>query len=364
VYKTDIGVVGAGPAGSHLAFRLAKEGRDVLLLDDSHPREKPCGGGISVLALQKFPSLNDYRSLGHSTDLFQLISPRGRIAKVSGNKEGFIISRRILDEALLKKALSWGARLIPAYVREIERDGDRWILGADGERVECRILIGADGVHSLVRRRVIGKIPIHSLSLTSGYFITGYPDDIQPIIKFTPFRGYIWAFPRLDHASVGGGGPTEKAKIVKASVKEFLDSFTFNFEIIGKWTCFIPFISNPKFFDLPCAGEDWILIGDAAGHVDPITGEGILYALWSADLAADAILNSNISEYDVSWRKEYGKHLKIGSRLSKIFYKSYVIETIIKIASRNRKVNKLLYGILGSELSYDRLWGELLPRCL
>jgi len=82
----------------------------------------------------------------------------------------------------------------------------------------------------------------------------------------------------------------------------------------------LPSASNPNFFKLPCAGANWILIGDAAGHVDPISGGGILYALWGGELAAKAIERENLKLYDEAWTREYGEFLEERCRNKEAFY--------------------------------------------
>ena len=82
----------------------------------------------------------------------------------------------------------------------------------------------------------------------------------------------------------------------------------------------LPSASDPNFFKLPCAGSNWILIGDAAGHVDPISGGGILYALWGGELAAQAIVNNNPKLFDNSWKKAYGEILRNNCKRKKDYY--------------------------------------------
>jgi digeranylgeranylglycerophospholipid reductase len=89
---------------------------------------------------------------------------------------------------------------------------------------------------------------------------------------------------------------------------------------------------------LPCAGENWILIGDAAGHVDPISGGGILYALWDGKLAAEAIIKRDLREYDKLWKKEYGKKLKTQSKKKAKFYNP-VNSTLMILLARNKSIN-------------------------
>jgi flavin-dependent dehydrogenase len=91
-------------------------------------------------------------------------------------------------------------------------------------------------------------------------------------------------------------------------------------KILSTFACLLPSATNPDFFKEKCAGKDWVLIGDSAGHTDPISGEGILYALWSAKLAARSIKNNELDSYDKSWKKEYGNYLIERCKMKTIAY--------------------------------------------
>ncbi len=95
---------------------------------------------------------------------------------------------------------------------------------------------------------------------------------------------------------------------------------------------------EPEFFDLPSSGENWILVGDAAGHVNPITGAGILYSLWSAKLAADAIQNKDLKSYDKIWRNAYGDELRNLSRKKIKFFEPLRIEARLFKISDNAEI--------------------------
>jgi flavin-dependent dehydrogenase len=103
----------------------------------------------------------------------------------------------------------------------------------------------------------------------------------------------------------------------------------------------LPWATNPKFFKLPCAGNNWILVGDAAGHADPLTGEGILYALWSGKLAAEAIVKNELSHYDKLWKEQYGKKLKERCKRKEIYYNPLTIEFLVANYKFQRKTDGL-----------------------
>jgi flavin-dependent dehydrogenase len=99
--------------------------------------------------------------------------------------------------------------------------------------------------------------------------------------------------------------------------------------VISEFAAMLPRATNPDFFILPCAGDDWILIGDAAGHADPLTGEGILYALWSGKLAAEALSRNKPRNYDTLWKQQYGNFLVERCKQKNTFYNPLTIELLI-----------------------------------
>jgi geranylgeranyl reductase family protein len=301
-------IVGGGPAGSYCANELARKGIYATIFDHSHPREKPCGGGISSTALKKFPFLEKFRSKGWSNIEIQIISCTNKqVVKERGS--GFNISRRYLDEELLKTAIRNGAKLVREKVLDVKRQQGVWRLRTDRQTLSAKILVGADGVNSIVRRKTIGSFSAENLGLTFGYLAAGVKKN-ETIMKFLgEIPGYIWIFPRGYHLSIGIISEINYGRMLKPTLDDFINSYFTDVSIVSRFAALLPWAKDPSFFALPGAGKDWLLIGDAAGHVDPLTGEGILYALWSGMLAASAILGNDLRQYDELWREYYGWQL-------------------------------------------------------
>jgi len=175
-------------------------------------------------------------------------------------------------------------------------------------------------------------------------------------------NGYIWAFHRKDHSSLGIGIEFEDSKDIKEELDYFIKNYYPNVKIISKWAALIPTIKNLNTFEIPVAGKNWILIGDAAGHVDPITGEGIHYALWSAKLASKAIIKNEPQDFDKMWRREYGIQLIEGSKLKPIFYNKYALEIIVEIASKSKTCSEFLYDIVTGGIMYNKLISNFLKK--
>jgi flavin-dependent dehydrogenase len=124
----------------------------------------------------------------------------------------------------------------------------------------------------------------------------------------------------------------------------------------------VPAIRDPRFYDIPCSGKTWILIGDAAGHVDPILKEGIRYAMWSAELAAEAITNGNPANFDMLWRRAYYPNLVAGCRLLKYFYHPRILEFNIVMASRSNTCESLIASLVADEQNYRGLKKRFVAR--
>ena len=316
----EVTIVGAGPAGAYCAFELAKQGLNPVILDHSHPREKPCGGGISPLVIKKFSFVENFRQLGFSFGDFKIISCIDTEILTKQLENGFSISRRVFDEAILNMAIDKGARLIKLKVNEVRKNGNIWKIKTDEMVLSTKVLVGADGVNSLVRNETIGPISKDNLALTFGYLAAPLEKD-NAIIKFLArIPGYIWVFPGKGYCNIGIGSELKEGGLLKALLDDFIKTRLPSIRITSRYSSMIPSASNPKFFGIPCAGRNWILIGDAAGHVDPISGGGILYALWGGQIAAKAIINKDIKSFDSIWKKEYGRQFEERCKSKDAFY--------------------------------------------
>ncbi|MCW3997422.1 MAG: NAD(P)/FAD-dependent oxidoreductase [Candidatus Bathyarchaeota archaeon] len=316
----NIVIVGGGPAGAYCALELSKHGVHPTIFDHSHPREKPCGGGISPIIIKKFPFLENFRSEGFTFPGFKLITCTNHQVSTNWYKNGFGISRRLLDEKILEMATKKGSKLIKEKVIKIQKKGNKWIIKTKKRVLLSKILVGADGVNSIVRLNTVGSISNENLALTYGYLATSNEKKRATIKYMGEIPGYIWVFPRKNCYSIGIGSELRYGGKLRILLDDFISQYCPNIKIFSKFAAMLPSANNPKFFSLPSSGKNWILIGDAAGHVDPISGGGILYALWGAKLAAKAIIKNDLQAYDKLWKKEYGNKLKTQSKKKDAFY--------------------------------------------
>jgi flavin-dependent dehydrogenase len=363
---TRIAIVGAGPAGSLLALRLAEGGVRATVFDASHPREKPCGGGLTGKALRELPS-------GPADDPL----PARRIAccRFEAGEDAVevpllepvaVASRRELDAWLLRRATGRGARHVAERVVEVARGEVRT---AAGGRQAFDLVVGADGAGSLVRRRFLGPLPKERLMMALGWYA---PGDAPMLVRFTPpLSGYLWTFPRRGHVGVGICAPL--GEVPTRVLVERLDR-----EVARRMPALrdpeaeryahtIPSPSAERDI-LEAAGDGYALVGDAAALADPITGEGISYALRSATLLAQTLLaERSPAGYPGRVLADFGGDLLKAAALQRRFYSPGFAGRMVRYAGRSRAIRDVLGDLVLGQQGYVGLKGRLLralPRFL
>ncbi len=304
-------IIGAGPAGAILAEGLARGGMRVLLFDHKAPWEKPCGGMLSpkIKAACLFPEGYPYAMQYY--DGIKIISSRGDTFFLRSQEPFPVVSRRQLGEHLLSRAVSAGAEYIREKVIDICIKANGWKLATDKKGYECNLLVGADGTKSIVRKILAEEILIEHLTLACGYFLENISHK-DCLVEYLDIQGYLWIVSCSSHTSAGilARYSSTSGRQLFARLDEYLHDHYPEARIVKRWSAFIPSASDESFFNAPCAGKNWLLVGDAAGHVDPIVGEGIYYALRSAECAREAILSDDIPRYEDLWRSAYGRKLR------------------------------------------------------
>lgn len=364
-----VAIVGAGPAGSLLAYHLARGGVETTLFDASHPREKPCGGGLTPGATRLLPG----EPAGDPLPARRVLSCRfdsgdGAVVDVALSTPVLVASRRLLDGWLLRRAREAGARHRAVHVVAV--DGEGGLRTAGGEREVFDVVVGADGAGSLVRRSLLRPTPPSRLLMAGGWLAGG---SAQMLVRFTPgLSGYLWVFPRPDHVEVGicaplGAVPTREllARLDREAASGFPELTP---PTRSRQAHTIPCPSADPATILEIAGPRWALVGDAAALADPVTGEGIRHALRSAQLLAQTLLrHGDALRYPRRVLDDFGRQLLRAAEWRRRFFAPGFPTRMVRYAARSRAVRDVLVDLVLAEQGYLGLEWRLLraaPRLL
>ena len=364
-----VAVVGGGPAGTLLARELAKDGAVVTLFDHSHPREKPCGGGLTAKALALLPEAPADDPLpARQVDECLFDSGDGEAVRVSLRKPVAVAARMALDGWVVRRAGEAGARHVAQRVVAVDAGGR--LRTTDGQQQSFDLVVGADGASSLVRRTFLGPLPRQRLMMTAGWFARG---TAPMVVRFTPgLGGYLWFFPRPDHVGVGICAPlasvptrdmlTRLEREVAHHFPALLDDES------GRYAHTIPSPSADPRSILEIAGDRFALVGDAAALADPITGEGIYYALRSARVLAETLReDGSARRYPERALESFGRELLLAARLRARFFAPGFSRRMVRYAARSGAIRKVLGDLVLGEQGYNGLKRRLIraaPRFL
>ena len=356
----DVAIVGAGPAGSFCAERLARAGHSVTIYDPSHPREKPCGGGVTPGVFEKYPELAEIRVAARSSSVVRLRAPRGkRVLAIPLSNPIEIFSRRVLDALLLERARKAGAELRPVRVRRARADSAGVELELEtGTCPRHDFVVGADGASSIVRRSLVGEKPGSRASYaTAGFHVEGLAEEEIYIEFVREYAGYLWVFPRPGHSSVGIAAPVgrENGTKLRARVLAMLERcYPGSLDLPRE-----PYAASIPVGGGPVAGARFALVGDAANANDAITGEGIQHALDSAALLASALAEAGPDRasalYTERWRAGPGGELEACARLARHLYRPRVVDFSLALAAHSRRARRLMADMLMVAQSYRGL---------
>ena len=361
----QIVVVGGGPAGAWASTLLARQGHSVTLIDSQAPWEKPCGGGVTAKALSSF-GIFESALPRNNIDQITIYFGDTRSVTVTPKEPVAVVSRRDLGKYLIEEAEKSGVAILKSRVTKIDRAPKGWLVSTREGSLQSDFLIGADGASSLVRRSVSTGLAPEDLSVTLGYFIPGnFPSHMK--IYFVPaFDGYIWSFPRENHTSYGlitrsEPGWTARARML---LTNFI-SADLGAEVLEQaefYSAPVPCLGPRSWKKNQIWGDRWALIGDAAGLVDPITGEGIYYAFKSAEILAQTI--GKPEQYGLKVEMEIGRELKRAARMYKRFYRGRFLgadfkKRTVELAERSRTVKSILGNLISGNQSYLSLKKKL-----
>ena len=367
----DVAVVGAGPAGSWTAYCLARRGARVLLIDPSHPREKPCGGGVtgralalvapalagfsfrtSVIRIARFVDSNRQRSVVVPLDVPEVEFPADLL----------VASRTDFDGALLEAAREVGVDIEPSRVTDLAATDDGVRIETSAGTRQARFLVGADGANSLVRRRMAEPFRRDQLSIATGWFAHGTTSEEIVIELVADPPGYIWSFPRPSHLAIGICAEAD-AGVTAAELRAKLSQWMRAHAVapqahLEPYAWPIPSLSSDDFKDLTLSGPGWFLVGDAAGLVDPITREGIYFALLSAEWAAEAIASGHPFASDLysdRVREGIGSELARAADFKDGFFRAEFTSLMMDAVVHSGAIRRVVTDLIAGRQRYETL---------
>ena len=315
-------VVGAGPGGSTTAYRLAAAGRSVLLLDRAEfPRDKPCGGGLTIRAVKLLPFSVESVVEARVDAMRFRVGFRSAFERKCRGPVVLMTQRRRLDHFLAEQAVAGGVDFRQgAKVTALEAADDgvtvRWSGGADGAGGVARAatLIGADGCNGVVPRLLgLGDDYTHGVALEANVPYTAEEraryEGAAVIELGTVPGGYGWVFPKGDHFNVGVGGWAEEGPRLREHLVALCAAHDVAVDRLAEQRGYRLPLRRPG--SLLVQGRA-LLVGDAAGVVDPLTGDGMYEAFLTGKLASDAILDllegraSGLAGYETAVRRVLG----------------------------------------------------------
>ena len=377
--QADVAVVGAGPAGSVTAQRLAAAGVRVVLLEQAtFPRDKPCGDGVAARGLDVLTrtGLDGWASHFPAPEVLRLTSPDGQVLDVQpevgdGYCYGRTIPRRLLDARLAQAAVEAGARLMEGTrVRGVDWTGDSSpCVVTDGLGVTAQLVILADGSHASVTRRMgLVREPPEMIAMRQ-YFDgdTGPANRLE--IHFEPgiIPGYTWLFPEGDgRANVGTGTFTWRVRRGEVALREVLARFVASHPAtegrLARAKPVGPVRGHPLRTHLGGTrthAERVLVVGDAAGLVNPLSGEGITVAMESGELAATHALAAleagdfsarALASYSQALEAHYRADRRAARILLLVMSVSCLLNRVFRRLRRDRELALLIgYIVIGHE---------------
>lgn len=364
----EILIVGGGPAGALCGELLASAGLRVTIFDERLAWEKPCGGGLTHKALAAYPFLLEAACPRKIIRKVELVSAGGHRARFHLDRPIVIYSRAILNGLLLDRAAAAGCRIVKARVTAADVSGPRVRLQSTAGRHAADFVVLAAGARNSL---LADSTPLSpgDLELTVGYFLPFTADLLK--VQFLPqFEGYLWSFPRHDHTSLGICG--KMARYSAATLRQHLHHFAAAEQLdLAGGRFYSHVLPSPRASTLRhrrVAGPNWALVGDAAAWVDPLTGEGLYYALRSGQLLADALLAGQPLAYPARVRADFGADLEIGALIAPRFYRGTFLggpipTRMIQFIRRSQTFRALMRDLFSGAQGYSnlkrRLWAQL-----
>jgi flavin-dependent dehydrogenase len=364
----EIAIVGGGPSGAMCGEQLARAGHTVDIFDEHLAWEKPCGGGLTQKAIDCFPFLLDNPHPKKLVRALELISSNEQRVTLDMSHPIVIYSRKVLNGMLLNRAAEAGCHVRRSHVIGVDTASPKPRYSVDGEWRTADFVVLAAGARNqlLPETRPLER---DELEMTQGYFVPQTADAIT--VKFLPhFEGYIWSFPRSDHLSVGicGSMASHTSSELKTHLHAFVDRQKISTEGAQFYSHVLPSPQERTLSERPVLGKNWALIGDAAAWVDPLTGEGLFYAMRSGELLGKSLAEGCPEKYPAWVKASFSAELEFAARIVRRFYRGSFLGTavttrMVQFLRRSPVFRQLMGDLFSGTQDYTslkrRLWGHL-----
>lgn len=373
---TDIAVIGAGPAGAAVAIRAARAGASVVVFEKAaRGRDKICGDGLTPRAVGALNELDIDMEGSHRIDGLRMIAsgvrrelPWPETGRFPAH--GAVWPRRHLDAHLVEAAEAAGAEIIWETEAEplLADDGRVTGVTARGKTWTADLVIIATGAPGAVARklgmervadepfglaiRTYVESPRHAERMLEASLAMRGPDG-------TPIPGYGWMFPAGDGTvNLGVGALSTMKGFKKLNLNKLCDLYR---DLIQDEWEVGPYLEKPRAWRLPMTttkrhGPGWVAIGDAAGLVNPMNGEGIDYGLESGMLAADLFVANPAAvetEYDRLVGERFDGFLRTGRRFSFLIGHPFILRTGLRMAVGTQSIANLTLQVMGNLVDSD-----------
>jgi len=356
-----IGIIGAGPAGGLLAWRLARAGFEVLLFDHRAPWIKPCAGGMVPFIYEAFPELVPLKDQCRSNHIVRIVTVKGEKVDAELRKPIYVLSRKILGRFLIENAVTAGAKFFPQKITGFEKQANGFELtDSRSEKFQVDFLVGADGVGSLVRRKLFGNWAKPDFCFTRSLWIEKSVNIPLTFSFFPGLTGYAWIFPGKDYTSLGIGNrglqmETDQVfSVWEKSINSEPELAEAKVDLKKQSTSYlIPALRFSRLRSQKVVSENWALLGDACGSVQMASGAGIYYAFKNAEQFAQAMISGKPEAYQQKWWELCKKELAGPALWAPIFYWT---------GTQNLLAHYLMHSLYAKKLVVELLSGAKPPR--
>jgi geranylgeranyl reductase family protein len=364
-----VAVLGGGPAGAFAAERLARAGLDTVIFDEKLAWEKPCGGGLTYKAWSEYPFLMENDTPKKFITQTNIAAPRAGSAALKLRQPLLVYSRFDLNRMLLERAENAGAQIEKTRILGLDRRDGGWQVRTKTGSVPADFCVIATGARNSLRETGT-EWSSGDTATALGYYVPGEQEQID--IQFLPgLDGYIWVFPRCGHLSVGICGKSQSAQVMRARLEQYMRERSLSYRGAAFFGHVLPSLTRHSWQRNRVAGDRWMAVGDAAGLVDPITGEGLYYAMRSGDLASRTILDAShapeakAQAYRTLLREDFMADLEFGSLLSgRVYSSNFMFGTVparmVQFTRRSPRFCALMQDLFAGTQSYLGLKSRIL----